>query len=587
MGNLHSSFNDRHRSNVSTKSSSLPPRPPTPIASPPPTLPPRPPLTNPSINSPITSTTPPTPPTTTITPPSQLHTRPGFVRRTTMRLQNRLSTATTSTTSTMATTTTHTHNSIKKKKKRSFRNKEITMVDQNQHQHHPVITDDTNTYRLGRRHQNINTKYILPNDEVEQDRLTNLHFVLKHCFNGNYSAPIQDLLQQPSSSSPSWSHKNASTTTLPHGSIRSLSTRSTHSLSGLSSAMGSGGNKMQPRVLDIACGTGIWILEMASEFPQAQFYGIDLSTMYPADIKPLNTHFCQGDVLNGLPYLDNYFDYVHMSLVYNCFSFEDRKKLLNEIRRVLKPGGYVEFRDVDPIVRNPGPYTIEYIKPFSQLMHDKLDVDITWATNMCEHVQKFAGMTDLHHQVVSINFVSSSKLSTTFITALLAEWESYRSFSMDAYDLTSEEYSKVTQTIIEESKKQRSYLNYIMCWGRKPIVDVPSNTSIQHEYGTPPHISRYRPTTTTTTTIGTSSSPRQTMSNRTSIYNNNSVTSSIQALSSSTPTRLSPKSGTQCSSSLIPSSKNSPQSLRSKEEAIRRDKENASDIYQFVHGYIE
>ncbi|KAI7855347.1 hypothetical protein BDC45DRAFT_505987 [Circinella umbellata] len=565
MGNLHSSSNDRRRSsNVSTKSSSLPPRPPTPISSPPPPSS-RPPLTNPSINSPITTittpSTPPTPPTATLTPPSQqLHTRPGFVRRTTMRLQNRLSTATASTTSTMATTTTHTQNSIKKKKKRSFRHKEITTVDQNQHQHHPVITDDTNTYRLGRRHQNINTKYVLPNDELEQDRLTNLHFVLKHCFNGNYSAPIQDLLQQPSSSSPSWSNKNVSTTTLPRGSVHSLSTRSTHSLSGLSSAMGSGGgNKIQPRVLDIACGTGIWILEMASEFPQAQFYGIDLSTMYPADIKPLNTHFCQGDVLNGLPYMDNYFDFVHMSLVYNCFSFEDRKKLLNEIRRVLKPGGYVEFRDVDPVVRNPGPYTIEYTKPFSQLMHDKLDVDITWAVNMCEHVQKFAGMTDLHHQMVSINFVSSSKLSTTFITALLAEWESYRAFGMEAYNLTPEEYGKVIQTIVEESKKQRSYLNYIMCWGRKPIVDVPNNTSIQHEYGTPPHISRYCPIAAA---AATASSPRQTITNNSSIYNNNSVSSSVHALSSSTPTRPSSKSGTQCSS-VIPSSKNSPHSLRS------------------------
>ena len=210
-------------------------------------------------------------------------------------------------------------------------------------------------------------------------------------------------------------------------------------------------------------------------------------------------------------------------------------------------------------------------------MHDKLDVDITWTTNMCENVQKFAGMTDIHHQVVSINFVSSSKLSTTFITGVLAEWESYRAFSMDIYKLTSEEYDKVTRDIVEECKKQRSYLNYIMCWGRKPIIDVPSNASIQHEYGTPPHISRYRPAT---------SSPRQTISTCASVYGNNSVPSSGAALSSSTPTRASPKSGTQ-SSSVIPSSKNSPGSLRSKEEAMRRDKEKASDIYQFVHGYVE
>jgi ubiquinone/menaquinone biosynthesis C-methylase UbiE len=31
--------------------------------------------------------------------------------------------------------------------------------------------------------------------------------------------------------------------------------------------------------------------------------------------------------------------------------------VVKEINRVLKPGGYVEFREVDPVVRNTGPRT--------------------------------------------------------------------------------------------------------------------------------------------------------------------------------------------------------------------------------------
>ena len=145
------------------------------------------------------------------------------------------------------------------------------------------------------------------------------HFLLKHCFSGNYSAPVRDLLQQPTSHSHPSSHHNTSATALSHPSPQSLNTEATHAPE--AEDQGS----VPPRVLDIACGSGIWILEMASEFPHAQFYGIDLSKIYPADIKPPNTQFVQGDVLNGLPYADSYFDYVHMSLVYNCFSFEDRK----------------------------------------------------------------------------------------------------------------------------------------------------------------------------------------------------------------------------------------------------------------------
>lgn len=77
---------------------------------------------------------------------------------------------------------------------------------------------------------------------------------------------------------------------------------------------------VEPRVLDIACGTGIWVLEMCSDFPRAQLYGIDISAMYPGTIKPPNAHFMQGDVRDGLPFPDAHFDYIHMQLVYNCFS---------------------------------------------------------------------------------------------------------------------------------------------------------------------------------------------------------------------------------------------------------------------------
>jgi ubiquinone/menaquinone biosynthesis C-methylase UbiE len=81
------------------------------------------------------------------------------------------------------------------------------------------------------------------------------------------------------------------------------------------------------RVLDVACGSGVWVLEMATSFPNSHFYGIDFACIYPNTIKPANTHFNQGDILDpeGFPYPDEYFDYIHMRLVYNCFSLPDLK----------------------------------------------------------------------------------------------------------------------------------------------------------------------------------------------------------------------------------------------------------------------
>lgn len=117
----------------------------------------------------------------------------------------------------------------------------------------------------------------------------------KHLFNSNFSAPVKDLLSiKPKRNS------------------------------------GSGRNQWDegfdpPRVLDIACGNGAWVLEMATEFPNSQFYGIDIVASYPTTVKPANTFFSQCDILhpNGLPFPNEYFDYIHVRQVYTCFSEND------------------------------------------------------------------------------------------------------------------------------------------------------------------------------------------------------------------------------------------------------------------------
>lgn len=64
---------------------------------------------------------------------------------------------------------------------------------------------------------------------------------------------------------------------------------------------------------------------MATEFPNSSFYGIDFSPSYPTTIKPPNSFFSKHDILNpdGLPFPDNYFDYIFMRQVYTCFSESD------------------------------------------------------------------------------------------------------------------------------------------------------------------------------------------------------------------------------------------------------------------------
>lgn len=140
--------------------------------------------------------------------------------------------------------------------------------------------------------------YVLPRDLEEMNRLDFQHYLLRQTFRGNYAAPI--------------------------GEPRSI--------------------------LDVGCGTGRWAREMASLFPQATVVGLDI-TPPPADeeaeaggveVRPPNYQFAPGNVLEGLPFPDASFDFVHMRLLVLALPHDRWPFVVNELVRVTRPGGWIE-----------------------------------------------------------------------------------------------------------------------------------------------------------------------------------------------------------------------------------------------------
>ncbi|CEP15307.1 hypothetical protein [Parasitella parasitica] len=308
------------------------------------------------------------------------------------------------------------------------------------------------------------TKYCLPLDEKEQDRLTNTHYVLKHCFGDNFSAPVHDLL----SKSVSIARASVSTTFTKDSASVAPSVISTYSASSVKNSW----SLPTTRVLDVACGSGVWLLEMATEYPHAQFYGIDVASIFPQCIKPPNTTFQQHDLLDkdGFPYPEEHFDYIHMRLVYNCFSKADLKFVLAEVNRILKPGGYVEIRDLDPIIKHPGPLSEKTFADFATRMSQLNSVDVTWTPRICEILASQGELTDIYHQKVSVGFGEDGPIAASMESSICDAIKSYKTFFMEAYKLSSAQCEKMIDEIIQESKSHHSYFNYYMGWGRKPLI---------------------------------------------------------------------------------------------------------------------
>ena len=102
--------------------------------------------------------------------------------------------------------------------------------------------------------------------------------------------------------------------------------------------------KPQDHILEIGSGLGILAAQVAEQLPEGKMTGIEYAEdqlkKAPKDIP--NLHFVQGDA-HHLPFDDNSFD-----VVYGRYILEhvfDPRRVVSEIRRVLKPGGHVFLQE--------------------------------------------------------------------------------------------------------------------------------------------------------------------------------------------------------------------------------------------------
>ncbi|MEO8972145.1 MAG: class I SAM-dependent methyltransferase [Ktedonobacteraceae bacterium] len=167
-------------------------------------------------------------------------------------------------------------------------------------------------------------------------------------------------------------------------------------------------------VLDIGCGPGGWILEMAFEHPKIQMMGIDISRIMveyartQAFVQGLNNaNFRAMDATKPLDFPDSSFDIVNTRFIFAFMPPAAWPALMNECLRLTRPGGTIRLTESEWNLTNSlgyetlhGMTTRALKKAGKSFSPDGRNVGITPMLGQflqqanCQHIQHRAYMLD-------------------------------------------------------------------------------------------------------------------------------------------------------------------------------------------------
>ncbi|KAI7863439.1 S-adenosyl-L-methionine-dependent methyltransferase [Spinellus fusiger] len=220
------------------------------------------------------------------------------------------------------------------------------------------------------------------------------------------------------------------------------------------------------RIVDIGCGNGYWLMDLASQYPDCFFVGIVSSPEdMPNTLLLPNIQFEIVNLVDGLELDDNSVDLVHMRGLSLSCTLIDWSDVLREVYRVLKPSGIVQLEEI-----LFAPTETALIESFIETVRNimlaaGMDYDI--AQNQPKLIQTL-GFKLMQSTKNRINFASApGNLGSEFISVILHGFEYSRSFLAPRMGLSEEDYLHRVEMVCAQCVRNDSHLYWYNTIGTK------------------------------------------------------------------------------------------------------------------------
>ncbi|KAF9923190.1 hypothetical protein FBU30_006742 [Linnemannia zychae] len=286
-------------------------------------------------------------------------------------------------------------------------------------------------------HPDKTLPYLLPCDDQESERLLLQHYVIRYAFGSNIIPPIDTTIAG--------------------------------------------------KVLDCGCGPGTWIMEMATENVDLDFYGFDISPLYPTAIHPKNAHFSMGNLLDTeIPFASDSYLLVHQRNMLLGLTQDAWPGVVQDLFRCVIPGGggWLQLSEVDPIWSRPGPVSRSVLKMLNETAQNR-NVDVLLPSKL-DQVLKDVGCENIKMMMVEIPIGPwGGKIGMLWRDVLKAEIEALKPIVLQAalenavasgMDVavcgaemtTAEEWEDMMTQVWAEMDQYHTFSRVYLAYGQKP-----------------------------------------------------------------------------------------------------------------------
>ncbi|KAJ3388105.1 hypothetical protein HDU84_000265 [Entophlyctis sp. JEL0112] len=270
-----------------------------------------------------------------------------------------------------------------------------------------------------REYHAIDSDYVLPSDDAEQDRLTLQHHVYAYAFQSEIVCPEAKRLLQ---------YKNAN-------------------------------------VLDVGCAKGAWLSAVQQAYPRANYYGVDIAeNVIAKGMNPGVIHYSLGNIVEGLSFRDNSFDFVYQRHLVMGLPKREMPTVLAELIRVAKNGAWIELLEPDILPLRTGPVGHAWDNALGQAMTTR-GLDVYAGSNLIVHLKRFSkNIKNVGSKTVSIPLNWNGAIGKALALDMRAAIIGLEDWMHQVLGKSRQEFREMTEQIIVEWGEYKSFGNAHCVW---------------------------------------------------------------------------------------------------------------------------